>query len=91
MDHGRPGCPSSRYFTASLDLLTLSPIPAKANQRWSDWKVMRCCHSRSDYALAQMDRASDPYTRQARTVVDGIRAKIPGMSEELFPKRDIWG
>ena len=42
-------------------------------------------------ALAQMDRASDPYTRQARTIMDGIKAKIPGMSEELFPKRDIWG
>ena len=42
-------------------------------------------------ALAQMDRASDPYTRQARTIMDGIKAKVPGWSEELFPRRDIWG
>ena len=46
--------------------------------------------------LAQQARATDPYTRQARTVVDTIRAKIPGhlnsmFPDELFPKRDIWG
>ena len=42
-------------------------------------------------AMAQMDRASDPYTRQARTVMDAIRQKIPGLSETLLPRRDIWG
>lgn len=41
--------------------------------------------------LAQLDRASDPYSRQARTVVDAIRQKVPGLSESLLPKRDIWG
>ena len=42
-------------------------------------------------AMAQIDRASDPYSRQARTVVDALKQKIPGESETLFPKRDIWG
>ena len=41
--------------------------------------------------MAQMARASDPYTRQARTIMDAIKAKIPGISEELLPRRDIWG
>lgn len=41
--------------------------------------------------MAQMARASDPYSRQARTIMDTIRAKIPGQSEQLFPRRDIWG
>ena len=41
--------------------------------------------------MAQMARASDPYSRQARTVLDSIRAKVPGMSEDLFPRLDIWG
>ena len=41
--------------------------------------------------MAQMARASDPYSRQARTIMDAIRAKVPGMSESLFPRRDIWG
>ena len=41
--------------------------------------------------MAQLARASDPYTRQARTVMDSIRQKVPGMSESLFPRRDVWG
>ena len=41
--------------------------------------------------LAQMDRASDPFARQVRTLTDAIKAKIPGMSESLLPRRDIWG
>jgi len=41
--------------------------------------------------LTQENKAIDPYTRQARTVVDAIRAKIPWISQELAPRRDIWG
>ena len=46
--------------------------------------------------LSQQARATDPYTRQARTIVDTIRNKIPGhlnglFADELLPKRDIWG
>ena len=41
--------------------------------------------------MAQMARAADPYSRQARTVMDAIKAKVPGLSESLYPRRDIWG
>ena len=41
--------------------------------------------------MAQMARAADPYSRQARTVMDSIKAKVPGLSETLYPRRDIWG
>jgi hypothetical protein len=41
--------------------------------------------------MAQMARATDPYSRQARTIMDTIRAKTPGLSETLFPRRDVWG
>ena len=40
---------------------------------------------------AQMARATDPYSRQARTIMDAIRARVPGLSETLFPRLDIWG
>ena len=40
---------------------------------------------------AQIARAMDPYSRQARTTMDAIKNKIPGMSETLLPRRDIWG
>jgi hypothetical protein len=41
--------------------------------------------------LSQIDRSIDPYSRQARTVMDSVKAKIEGLSETLFPRRDIWG
>ena len=46
--------------------------------------------------MAQQARATDPYTRQTRDVVDTMRNKIPGhldwaFHSALFPKRDIWG
>lgn len=41
--------------------------------------------------LAQMERASDPYSRQARTVMDAIKAKIPGLASTLLPRRNVWG
>jgi hypothetical protein len=42
--------------------------------------------------LSQMDRELfDPYTREARTTMDAIKAKVPFLSSTLMPKRDIWG
>jgi len=41
--------------------------------------------------MSQLARATDPYSRQARTMMDAVRAKVPGLSEALFPRRDIWG
>lgn len=42
-------------------------------------------------ATGQVARSFDPYTRDARSVVDSVKAKVPGLSETLFPRRDIWG
>jgi ribosomal protein S18 acetylase RimI-like enzyme len=42
-------------------------------------------------ASGQVARSIDPYSREARTVVDAMKAKIPGLSQELMPRRDIWG
>jgi hypothetical protein len=41
--------------------------------------------------LAQASRAIDPYSRRASGFVDKLKAKIPFMSEGLYPRRDVWG
>jgi hypothetical protein len=41
--------------------------------------------------MAQAARAMDPYSRQARAVIDAIKAKVPWESETLLPRRDLWG
>lgn len=41
--------------------------------------------------MSQVTRATDPYIRQARTVMDAFKAKIPWESQSLMPRRDVWG
>lgn len=41
--------------------------------------------------MAQVAHEIDPYAREARTLMDQIKAKLPWWSETLMPRRDIWG
>lgn len=41
--------------------------------------------------LAQYANSQDPYVRQARTIVDTVRSRLPGESEKLFVRRDAFG
>lgn len=41
--------------------------------------------------IGQYTRASDPYLRENRTFVEAVKARLPGYSDTLFPKRDVWG
>ena len=61
--------------------------------RYGDGFVRNMAASFLPYSvgMAQIARATDPYSRQARTIMDSILRKIPGMSESLLWRRDIWG
>jgi hypothetical protein len=39
----------------------------------------------------QTAKAIDPVVRQTRTVLDNLKSRIPGLSQTLMPKRDVWG
>jgi hypothetical protein len=41
--------------------------------------------------MAQAARAMDPYTREARTMMDVLRSRVPVVSRELLPRVDLWG
>lgn len=41
--------------------------------------------------MAQLTRGADPYSRQARSFMDVVKAKVPGISETLLPRISIWG
>jgi hypothetical protein len=42
-------------------------------------------------AMAAATRALDPYQREAMNILDRIRARVPGLSSGLTPRRDFWG
>jgi hypothetical protein len=41
--------------------------------------------------VSAIDRAGDPYQRAVYTMLDEFKSKIPGLSQTLPPKRDLWG
>lgn len=41
--------------------------------------------------VAQVARTNDPYLREARTILDNVRSRIPGEREKLFVRRDAFG
>lgn len=61
--------------------------------RYGDKYIQNMLSSFTPFSVlsSQVAHSIDPYSRQARTVMDAIKAKIPYESETLFPRRDIWG
>jgi len=41
--------------------------------------------------LNQTAQAIDPNLRDARTLMDAIKARTPGLSQSVAPRRDMWG
>ena len=44
-------------------------------------------------AMSQMERAVDPYSRNARNIIDTVKSKLPfeSLYGTVMPRRDIWG
>jgi endonuclease YncB( thermonuclease family) len=41
--------------------------------------------------VAQVAKTNDPLVREARGSIDRIKSRIPGLSESLYPRRDVFG
>jgi hypothetical protein len=39
--------------------------------------------------LGQVAKMVDPYSRQINSLTDAVQAKIPGLSRDMYPKRDV--
>lgn len=59
--------------------------------RYGEKYVRRLVGSVVPTIAAQATRVDDPYLRDARTVIDAIKARVPGMSTDLPVRRGIWG
>ena len=42
-------------------------------------------------AAAALARSSDPYQREVYSMLDEFKSKIPGLSKDLPPRRNLWG
>jgi hypothetical protein len=59
--------------------------------RYGGSYVKNFLSSFTPYSVGLSQINQDPYFRQTYTILDGIKAKIPVLSETLHPRRDIWG
>lgn len=41
--------------------------------------------------VAQIARTMDPTARETPDIASAVQARIPGLSDNLLPKRDVWG
>ena len=41
--------------------------------------------------VAQTAQSLDPEMRDARNIVDSVKTRVPGLSQQVLPRRDIWG
>ena len=42
-------------------------------------------------AAGQVARSMDPIARETYGLLDEVKARVPGWSESLYPRRDVWG
>lgn len=77
------------FMRGPADLMRAIEDPGRYGESW----VRNIASSFVPFSvgLSQEARAMDPYSREARTIVDAMRAKIPGVSMDLLPKIDVWG
>lgn len=79
---------TSKTFLRGLsDALNAATDPTRYGHRW----VKSLAGTIVPTGAAVLARAQDPYLREAQTMIEGIKARIPGKSKELGYRYDIWG
>lgn len=59
--------------------------------RYSETTIQRMVGSVVPAAVANVTRQMDPYQREVYSMLDAIKARTPGLSDNLPPKLNLWG
>ena len=79
---------SKTWLSGMSDLISALDEP----DRYADNLIQRMAGSFTTPSLvAQVARNSDPVYREADSVGEYIQSRIPGLSDNLLPRRNIWG
>lgn len=60
-------------------------------QQYGEGMVQRLAGSVVPAGAAAVNRQMDPYQREVYSMLDAIKARTPGLSDELTPRRNLWG
>lgn len=78
---------SKTWLRGPSELIQALTDPDRYGERW----LQRLAATAVPTGVAQVARAQDPVLRDARTLLDNIKARIPGLSTSVLPRRDIFG
>ena len=78
---------SKTWLKGISDALEAIDNPDRFGERW----IQSFAGTVVPAAVAQVERVQDPMLREARSILDGIMARIPGLSSDLPPRRNIFG
>lgn len=78
---------SKASLRGASDLINAATDP----DRYGDKYLQNLAGTVIPSVVAQQAKAHDEYQREARTMLDALKARIPGLRKDLLPKRDIWG
>lgn len=75
------------FLRGLTDLVNTLSDPDRYGERW----IQSLAGTAVPTAVAQYTRTQDPVLRATETVLDRIKSRIPGYSEELPPRRNAFG
>ena len=78
---------SKTYLSGPAELFEMFSDP----DRYGDRYIARMAGTLIPTGVAQIERTVDPTLRDARGMLDQIRSRVPGFSEDLPPRRNLWG
>jgi hypothetical protein len=78
---------SKTWLRGLSELIEALEDPDRYGQRY----VQRMAGTLIPTGVAQYARTQDPVLRSANTVLDQIKSRIPNLSKELYPVRNVWG
>jgi len=80
---------SRTYLRGVSEALTALDDP----ERYMDRYLTRMASTFVPYTslVSQVERVMDPTLRMAYDVMDRVRSRTPGLSEQLPPRRNLWG
>jgi hypothetical protein len=78
---------SKTYMSGPSEFFEVMADP----QRYGDSYFQRLAGSIVPTGVAEVARFNDPYMREAYTMVDAMRKRTPGLSDDLPVRRNLWG
>jgi hypothetical protein len=75
------------FMTGLSDFFNVMEDPKRYSERW----IQRFASTVVPNAMRDLSVANDPYVREIDSIVQAIKAKVPGLSKDMPPKRNVWG